>query len=103
MGEHYPSVEPGVEQKELQSLDKTQSPAETEPDNATTSSPRKMNSLSWTVLLIAILFSYFLFAFDNTVVANIRPQIIYSLGEVDKLPMLSTGYALAATSSNLLW
>ena len=64
---------------------------------------RQMGNLAWNLVLSAVLGSYCMVTYDNTVIANIRPQIIYKLGEIEKLPLLSTAYALAATSSNLLW
>ena len=57
----------------------------------------------WAGLTLAILSSTFLYALDNTIVANIRPSIIHDLGHIEKLPWISVAYALGETSSNPLW
>ena len=76
-------------------------------EKATPSSPalpaRNMSPLAWLTVLIALLSSTFLFALDNTVVADVQPQIIESLGEIDKLPWVSVNFALGALSTSLVW
>jgi hypothetical protein len=66
-------------------------------------SPRQMTQVSWVLVLIAILSAVFLFALDNTVVADVQPKIINVFGEVDKLPWASTAFALGAVAVNLFW
>jgi hypothetical protein len=44
----------------------------------------------------------FLFALDNTIVANVQPSIIESLGHVDMLPWVSVSYPLGVVALNLL-
>jgi hypothetical protein len=44
-----------------------------------------------TLVLLSTVCGYFLFAYDNTVLANIRPKIVMSLGQVEDLPLLSVG------------
>lgn len=64
--------------------------------------PRDMSQISWICLVISIISSMFLFALDNTIVADIQPSIIETLGEVENLPWISVGYALGAVALNLL-
>ncbi|KAL8788073.1 MAG: hypothetical protein Q9195_007487 [Heterodermia aff. obscurata] len=69
------------------------------------SSPQKsrdMSRISWICLVVSIISSMFLFALDNTIVADIQPSIIDTLGEVENLPWISVGYALGAVALNLL-
>ena len=65
--------------------------------------PRVRGALSWPVLVISVLSSTFLFALDNTMVANIQPTIIETFGEVEKLPWLSVAFQLGALGASLLW
>lgn len=54
-------------------------------------------------MVISILSSTFLFALDNTIVADIQPAIIDTFGDIGKLPWLSVGFLLSAASTNLIW
>lgn len=63
--------------------------------------PRDMSQLSWVCVVISLLASMFLFALDNTVVADVQPSIINTFGNVDELPWISVGYALGAIALNL--
>ncbi len=56
-----------------------------------------------TLALTAAIFGYFLFAYDNTVIANIHPNIVEELGDIANLPLLSVSYNLSAFAANLLW
>lgn len=62
---------------------------------------RNMSQLSWICLLISLLSSMFLFALDNTVVADAQPRIIETFGHVKLLPWISVAYALGAIALNL--
>ena len=64
---------------------------------------RKIRGVAWVVVVIAILSSTFLFALDNTVVADVQPNIVESLGEIQKLPWLPIAFLVAAVSTNLIW
>jgi MFS family permease len=44
--------------------------------------------------VLATLISVFLYALDNTVVADIVPAIVNDFGRVTELPWLSVGFAL---------
>ena len=68
--------------------------------------PTKSQTLRWpvwTIIVLSILSSTFLFALDNTIVADVQPRIIDSLGEIQKLPWISVAFALGAVSVNLVW
>jgi hypothetical protein len=58
--------------------------------------PAPRNTLSFTLVVLAVLSSIFLFALDNTIVADIQPRIIADLGGIEKLPWISVAFALGA-------
>ena len=65
---------------------------------------RSIKGIKWVLFVLAILSSAFLFALDNSIVADIQPQIISTfVGSVDKLPWLSVAFALGAASTTLVW
>jgi Major Facilitator Superfamily len=66
-------------------------------------SPRDVHGWKWALVVTSILSSIFLFALDNTVVADIQPAIVETFGDVAKLPWLSVGFLLGAASTNLIW
>ena len=65
--------------------------------------PRSMKGISWFCVVLSLLSSIFLFALDNTVVADVQPSVIKTLGEIEKLPWISVAFALGAISVNLFW
>ncbi|KAI0403610.1 major facilitator superfamily-domain-containing protein [Xylaria palmicola] len=65
-------------------------------------SPRSLHGWKWAVSYAAMLSTTFLFALDNTIVANIQPSIIEDFGRVDLLPWIGTGFALG-TMAVLPW
>lgn len=70
-------------------------------DNTDMASPRKMKSLSWTMVVVSLLSSMFLFSLDNTIVADIQPSIVGTFGQIEKLPWVSVGFPLGATAVTL--
>ena len=64
---------------------------------------RKITGVKWVIVVTAILSSTFLFALDNTVVADVQEDIVKELGQIQKLPWLSIGFLVAAVSTNLIW
>ncbi|KAI0903245.1 major facilitator superfamily domain-containing protein [Ustulina deusta] len=64
---------------------------------------RKLKGISWAIAFIALASSTFLYALDNTVMANVRPSIIETFGHIDLLPWLSVSYPLGELGSNPLW
>lgn len=65
--------------------------------------PRNMKPLAWLILIVSLLSSDFLFALDNTIVADVQPKIILALGDIQKLPWVSVAFALGAIGCNLFW
>lgn len=66
--------------------------------------PRNVSGFSWFLVVVAILSSTFLFALDNTVVADVQPAIIETFpSSIPKLPWLSVAFLLGAVASNLIW
>ena len=65
--------------------------------------PRDIHGVKWALAVISILISTFLFALDNTIVADVQPAIVERFGEVNKLPWLSVAFLVAAAGTNLVW
>ncbi|KAK8021749.1 hypothetical protein PG990_006887 [Apiospora arundinis] len=63
---------------------------------------RQIYGVKWALTVGAILSCVFLYALDTTVVADIQPDIIASLGDFQKFPWLATAYALPATALVLI-
>lgn len=66
-------------------------------------SPRDIHGFKWVLAVVAVLSSTFLFALDNTIVADVQPAIIDRFGSITKLAWLSASFLLAAASTNLVW
>lgn len=110
--EHDPTVSPGkanqsfdIKTHEAQSA--SESPATLEPGNESMSTTqpltRRLVGWKWTLLVISMLATVFLYAMDNTVLANSRPPIIKDLGEIEKLPWLTVAYAFGACCVSAIW
>lgn len=65
--------------------------------------PRNVTGVAWILVVLSILISTFLFALDNTIVADIQPAIVERFGAINKLPWLSAAFFLAAAGTNLFW
>ena len=65
--------------------------------------PRDVTGWRWAVVVLAILSSTFLFALDNTIVADIQPVIVTHFDSVGKLSWLSVAFLIGAASTNLVW
>lgn len=67
-----------------------------EPDEAmpVAQEKRPLNGLKWFFFLVSTLTAIFLYALDNTVVANIQPVIVNRFNSVDDLPWLSVGFMI---------
>ena len=63
---------------------------------------REIHGVRWALTVGAVLSCVFLFALDTTVVADIQPNIIESLGDFQKFPWLATAYALPSTALVLI-
>ena len=66
-------------------------------------SPRNIVGAKWAVVVVAILSSTFLFALDNTVVADVQPRIVIEFGSVSQIAWLSVAFIMAAVSLNLFY
>ncbi|KAI9765802.1 MAG: hypothetical protein M1840_007084 [Geoglossum simile] len=64
---------------------------------------RSITGIKWALVVVGILSTTFLFALDNSIVADIQPKIIQTFGEIDKLPWLSVAFALGSAASTLIW
>jgi MFS family permease len=47
--------------------------------------------------------SLFLYALDNTVVANVQPKVVETFGHVALVPWLGVSFALASAATTLIW
>ncbi|KAI9677145.1 MAG: hypothetical protein M1829_002719 [Trizodia sp. TS-e1964] len=65
--------------------------------------PRTVSGWVWGLVVLSILSSTFLFALDNTIVADVQPAIVERFGDISKLPWLSVAFLLGAASTNLVW
>ena len=65
-------------------------------------SPCAVKGQRWVLVVSAILSSLFLFALDNTIVADIQPAIVETFDNVRKLSWLRVSLLLGATSTNLV-
>lgn len=72
-------------------------------DDARDPLSRNLKPLSWFFVVFSLLAALFLFALDNTIVANVQENIIYTLGGIDKLAWISVAFALGAVATNLFW
>ncbi|KAK7228106.1 hypothetical protein V2G26_000276 [Clonostachys chloroleuca] len=71
-------------------------------DKQPSSPPRTIHGWRWAIAYAAMLSTTFLFALDNTIVADIQPAIIDDFGSVELLPWVGTGFALG-TMAILPW
>ncbi|TGO70127.1 hypothetical protein BOTNAR_0003g00200 [Botryotinia narcissicola] len=65
-------------------------------------STRAINGLSWILVVACISSSTFLFAIDNTIVADIQTAIVEEFDEVGKLTWVSVAFMLGAAGTNLM-
>jgi hypothetical protein len=64
---------------------------------------RKVTGFLWLAVLLSIISSTFLYALDNTVMANIRPGIVSSFGHMEMLQWISVAYPLGEVGSCPFW
>ena len=65
--------------------------------------PRSVSGITWALVVLAILSSCFLFALDNTIVADVQPKIVERFNDIQKLPWLSVAFLVSALGTNLFW
>lgn len=56
------------------------------------------NVCQWALAYTAMLSTTFLFALDNTIVADIQPSILRDFDSIELLPWIGTGFALGTTA-----
>ena len=61
-------------------------------------SPRSIHGWKWLVAIFTILSTTFLFALDNTIVADIQPSIVNQFNDVTRLPWFGVGFGLGSTA-----
>ncbi|KFY79698.1 hypothetical protein V499_01343 [Pseudogymnoascus sp. VKM F-103] len=64
---------------------------------------RSVQGFTWALVVFAITGSTFLYALDNTIVADIGINVVLTLGEIEKLPWLGTAFTLSSMSTILVW
>ncbi|KUI67396.1 Putative HC-toxin efflux carrier TOXA [Cytospora mali] len=107
--EYKPSSHSGDDTVGSSTVDDTPSPTgrleanEKQEENRDEQPPRDIDGWKWWCAMTAILLSIFLYALDNTIVADIQATIIEDLGGLDKLSWLSVGFLLSATATNMVW
>ncbi|KAJ0313194.1 hypothetical protein COL516b_000123 [Colletotrichum fioriniae] len=64
---------------------------------------RTVTGVKWCLIVFAILSSTFLFALDNTVVADVQPQIVLQFDSLKDIAWLAVAFIMAATAVNLFY
>ncbi|KAK1976355.1 major facilitator superfamily domain-containing protein [Colletotrichum cereale] len=64
---------------------------------------RTVTGFRWYLIVFAILSSTFLFALDNTVVADVQPQIVLQFDAIKDIAWLAVAFIMAATAVNLFF
>ncbi|KAL2018286.1 hypothetical protein VTK56DRAFT_990 [Thermocarpiscus australiensis] len=59
---------------------------------------RAMTGFRWFAFVVSTLTAIFVYALDNTIVANIIPAIVNDLNGIEKLPWLSVGFMIGGMS-----
>lgn len=80
-----------------------QAHADLKSDESPQQETRKIGGWKWVVVVLAIYSSQFLFALDQTIVANVQPAIVGQFKAVDRLSWLSVAFLIGAAGTNLVW
>ena len=59
---------------------------------------RTLHGWKWATAMFTILSTTFLFALDNTIVADIQPSIVNQFNDVERLPWFGVGFGLGSTA-----
>lgn len=72
----------------------------TDSENTHSSQPitHRPTGIKWFLVIFSILVGLFLFALDNTIVADIQPAIVEEFNSVDKIAWLASGFFLSGTA-----
>ncbi|KAL9055930.1 MAG: hypothetical protein Q9162_003226 [Coniocarpon cinnabarinum] len=106
--EHHENVELPAEcchKLDIEKADDSISIAETSGNALNGDHPqsRQMKGWMWFLLSSAVLFATLLMALDNTIVADLQPQVVEALGEINKFPWINHTFDLGSVSTGLLW
>ncbi|KAI9656353.1 MAG: hypothetical protein M1831_004605 [Alyxoria varia] len=71
---------------------------DTAEDTAAAPEVRQVHGVKWFLVVFGILSSCFIFALDNTIVANITPSMVTDLHDVGQLAWLSVGFNLGGVA-----
>ncbi|KAF3904975.1 hypothetical protein AA313_de0200989 [Arthrobotrys entomopaga] len=63
---------------------------------------RSIHGIKWFIVIAAIYSTAFLYGLDNTVVADIQPQVIDTFGDLTKLGWLGSGFPLGSIATLLV-
>ncbi|KAJ5153823.1 Major facilitator superfamily domain general substrate transporter [Penicillium coprophilum] len=77
--------------------------ADLEPKESHEQETRETGGWKWVVVVLAIYSSQFLFALDQTIVANVQPAIVEQFHSVDRLSWVSVAFLIGAAGTNLVW
>lgn len=64
---------------------------------------RTVTGIKWALVVLSILSSTFLYALDNTVVADVEANIVDTFGEIQKLAWLPIAFLVSCVATNSLW
>lgn len=67
-----------------------------ESDQPADAAPRKLHGISWLLVVVAILFSMFIYSLDGTIVADLVPSIVNEFDSVPLLPWLAVGFMVGS-------
>ncbi|EYE92423.1 putative MFS drug efflux transporter [Aspergillus ruber CBS 135680] len=73
-------------------------PNDTDVEQLAAPVPRKVQGFAWFLVVVSILSSIFLYALDNTIVADILPAMINDFSSVDQLGWLSVGFQIGGVA-----
>jgi MFS family permease len=71
---------------------------ENEPPQGPQPITHRPTGVKWVLIIVAILVGLFLFALDNTIVADVQPAIVEEFQAVDQISWLATGFFLSGTA-----
>lgn len=91
------------EEKQITPSKETGERDQEDSSNSEDGNTRRLTGISWAIAIVALLSSTFLYALDNTIMANVRPSIVKTFHRIDMLPWLSVSYPMGEVGSNPLW
>lgn len=80
--------------KEKQPIDKDFAPASEQPS----AQPRPIHGWKWFVACVSIYLTALLYGLDTTIAADVQPNIVKSLGEIQKLTWVGVGFPLGSVA-----